>query len=238
MTVGKIEVPGRPPRRFALAAKGAVSPLAGIRQALREQGWQPGGSVTVLSDGEAALPGLIRAVVGVAVTCILDWWHISMRVQHIQQALRGVYALRPPHHAGLDLVALRIDRLRHLVWIGYHREARHELFGLRHLASEVAYMNGDTFRRPVARLLWNCDDLRRYLSNNRESLIDYGERYRSKLPISTSRAEGCVDEIANTRMAKKQRMRWSSQGAHRMATVRAAVLDGRLKANVDLPQAT
>jgi hypothetical protein len=86
-------------------------------------------------------------------------------------------------------------------------------------------------------LLWNCDDLRRYLANNSDSLIDYGERYRSKLPISTSRAEGCVDEIANARMAKKQRMRWSPQGAHLMSTVRAAVLDGRLKTPVGLPLA-
>jgi hypothetical protein len=237
VTVGKIEVQGRSPRRFALAAKGADSPLAGIRKALKEQGWQPGRSVTVLSDGEAALPGLIRSAVGEPVTCILDWWHISMRIQHIQQALRGVYALRPRHHAGLDLVALRIERLRHLVWNGYHREARNELFGLRHLASEVAYMNGETFRPPIARLLWNCDDLRRHLANNTDSLIDYGQRYRSKLPVSTSRAEGCVDEIANARMAKKQRMRWSPQGAHRMSTVRAAVLDGRLKAPVGLPLA-
>jgi len=49
------------------------------------------------------------------------------------------------------------------------------------------------------------------------------------MPISTSRAEGCVDEIANARMAKKHRMRWSPHGAHRIAVVRAAVLDGRLK---------
>jgi hypothetical protein len=52
-----------------------------------------------------------------------------------------------------------------------------------------------------------------------------GARYRSKLPISTSRAEGYVDEIANARMAREQRMRRSPQGAHRVATVRAAVLD-------------
>ena len=56
---------------------------------------------------------------------------------------------------------------------------------------------------------------------------------RSKLPISTSRAEGCVDEIANARMAKKQRMRWSPRGAHCVATVRAAVLDRRLKPAAD-----
>ena len=92
-----------------------------------------------------------------------------------------------------------------------------------------------TFRSAIGRLLWNCDDLRRYLANNVGALIDYGERYRSKLPISTSRAEGCVDEIANARMAKKQRMRWSPRGAHCVATVRAAVLDGRLKPAADLP---
>jgi hypothetical protein len=234
VTVGKIETAGRAPRRFALAPKGAISPLDAIRQALKDQGWQPGHSVTVLSDGEAALPGLIRAAVGQPVTCILDWWHISMRVQHIEQALRGVYALQPRHHGGLDLVAVRIERLRHLIWNGYDQEARNELFGMRHLISEVAYMDGEAFRPAVARLLWNCHDLSRYLANNTGSLINYGERYRSKLPISTSRAEGCVDEIANARIAKKQRMRWSPQGAHRISTVRAAVLDGRLKAAVDV----
>jgi hypothetical protein len=104
VTVGKIEVTGKPPRRFARAFKGAESPLATLRQALRDPGWQPGRSVTVLSDGEAALPGLVRAAVGEVVTSILDWWHISMRVQHIDQALRGIYALDPQHWAGLEMV--------------------------------------------------------------------------------------------------------------------------------------
>jgi hypothetical protein len=56
VTVGKIEVAGKPPRRFALAPKGAIAPLATLREALREQGWRPGRAVTVLSDGESALP--------------------------------------------------------------------------------------------------------------------------------------------------------------------------------------
>ncbi len=97
VTVGKIEVMGKAPRRFALAPKGAEAPLATRRQALREQGWQPGRSVTVLSDGEAVLPGLVRAAVGEPIPCILNWWHISMRVQHIQQAVRGIHALDPQH---------------------------------------------------------------------------------------------------------------------------------------------
>jgi hypothetical protein len=32
-----------------------------------------------------------------------------MRVQHIEQALRGVYGLRPRHHGELDLVAMRLQ---------------------------------------------------------------------------------------------------------------------------------
>ena len=203
VTVGKIEVTGKLPRRFALAPRGAESPLATLRQALRDQGWQAGRPVTVLSDVEAALLGLVRTAVGEPITCILDWWHISMRVQHIEQAVRGIYALDPRHRAGLEMVEWRVGRLCHLIWNGYHEEAHDELFGIRHMALEVAYVNGDKFRPAVARLLWNCDDLRRYLANNTGSLIDYGERYRSKRSISTSRAEGCVDEIANARMAKK-----------------------------------
>jgi hypothetical protein len=129
-----------------------------------------------------------------------------MRVRHIEQAVRGIEALDPQHRAGLEMVEWRIGRLRHLIWTSYHQVAHDDLFAMRHMASEVAHLNGEKFRPAVARLLWNCDDLRRYLANNTGSLIDYGTPHRSKLPISTSWAEGCVDEIANARMAKKQRM--------------------------------
>jgi len=184
----------------------------------REPKVDPAAEIMVLIDGAH-----IRA-----------WWHISIRVQHIERALRGIYALHPQHRAGLEMVEWRIGRLRHLIWNRYHDEDHDELFGMRHMASEVAYLNGEKFCPAVARLLWNCDDLRRYLANNTSSLITYAEPYRSKLPISTSRAEGCVDEIANARMAKKQRMRWSPRGAHCVAVVRAAVSDGRLKMPTDL----
>ncbi|TGD60950.1 hypothetical protein EYC08_19795 [Tabrizicola sp. WMC-M-20] len=58
------------------------------------------------------------------------------------------------------------------------------------------------------------------------SFVDYGRCYLSGLPISSSRAEGSVDDIANARMGKRRKMRWSAKGAHRVADKRAAVLDG------------
>jgi hypothetical protein len=83
-------------------------------------------------------------------------------------------------------------------------------------------------REVVRRVKARCQDLYSYLSNNFDALPDYGRRYRNGLAVSSSRAEGCVDDIGNTRMGKRRRMRWSPQGAHRVAVTRAAVLDGRL----------
>lgn len=228
VTVGKVEVPGRPPRRFALAPLGADRPSVQVRAALADQGWADKRPVTVISDGEAALPDLVRRATRADVVHILDWWHVSMRVRHAEQALAGVYALAPVHHAGLDVVQYRLSRIRHLLWNGYHGEAGRELFGLQHLAREAVYLNGERLRPAVSRFLARCDELRGYLANNEAALVDYSHRYHSGQPVSTSRAEGCVDEIANARMAKRRRMRWSPRGAHRVAVVRAAVLDGRL----------
>jgi hypothetical protein len=88
------------------------------------------------------------------------------------------------------------------------------------------YFNGENLISAVDRFLSHCEGLREYLANNETALIDHGACYRTNTPILSSRAEGCVDEIANARMVKRQRMRWSPTGAHRVALVQAAVLDG------------
>jgi hypothetical protein len=150
-----------------------------------------------------------------------------------EQAPAGVYTLAPIRRAGLDIVDYRLSRIRHLLWNGYHCEARRELFGLQHLAREAIFLNGERLGPPIGRFLARCAELGGYLANNETSLVDYSRRYRSGQPVSTSRAEGCIDEIANSRMATRQRMRWSPKGAHRVAVVRAAMLDRRLATQIE-----
>lgn len=99
---------------------------------------------------------------------------------------------------------------------------------MRPWAKEAIRSNGKRFGPAVRRFLYRCQDLGTYLTNNDSALIDYGSRYRARRAISTSRAEGLVDELANARMGKSWGMRWSPRSAHCVATVRAAVLDGRL----------
>jgi hypothetical protein len=50
-------------------------------------------------------------------------------------------------------------------------------------------------------------------------------RYYKGLPISSSIAESAVNLVVSHRMAKKQQMRWTGEGAHCLAQVRVAVLN-------------
>jgi hypothetical protein len=119
-----------------------------------------------------------------------------------------------------------------LLWNGYADEARRVVFSLLSRADAIAEFAGPIHRERTGKLCGYCKELDSYIENNEGAIIDYSRRYRSKESVASAPAEGCVDEIANIRMAKKRRMRWSPKGAHRVATVRAAMLDTRLPGQI------
>jgi len=88
-------------------------------------------------------------------------------------------------------------------------------------------LNDPAMEARAKRLLARCTELHAYIENNKDALIDYGQRCQAGKPISTSRAEGTVNQLVSARMNKRRQMRWSPRGAHRVLQVRAAVLDGR-----------
>jgi hypothetical protein len=47
-------------------------------------------------------------------------------------------------------------------------------------------------------------------------------------------AESAVNQVLNHRMCKRQQMRWSSRGAHLLAQVRCAVINGDLNERLTL----
>ena len=166
-----------------------------------------------------------RAVKG-PVTHILDWWHISMRVHHIENAAKGL--LQTQDFTGLPQLFER--PAKSLRWNQWHGKV---MTAATHL--KVLIIDCDRLRTAskeqsaaAARVIARCQELYTYRSNNFEALTNYGLRHRNGLAISSSRAEGCVDDTGNARMGKRRRMRWSPKGAHRVAVTRAAVLDGRL----------
>jgi hypothetical protein len=225
VVVGKIESRNMS-RRFGLVQQATKSPSSQLRNDLITQGWDGQSKVTVISDGEPALPNLVRRAVKGSVIHILDWWHISMRIKHIENAVKGL--LQTKDFSGLpQLFARPAETLRWNLWHGKVMTAGTNLKVLMIDCNRLrpeAKEQGAAASRVIAR----CQELYTYLSNNFDALINYGLRYRNGQAISSSRAEGCVDDIGNARMGKRRRMRWSPKGAHRVAVTRAAVLDARL----------
>jgi len=225
---GKVEHEGHPTRRFAVVRSVAEQPHAMLRAALRDQGWREGDAVTAISDGDPALPALVRSATGGPVEYILDWFHLSMRVHHVEQVMLGLCAVQPPLPTPLGHAQADVERLRHLLWNGYHEKACEALGRIMSWTETAIVLNEPAAEAKVGRLVARCTELRSYIQNNEGALIDYGQRYRAGKPISTSRAEGTVNQLVNARMNKRRQMRWSPRGAHRVLQVRAAVLDGRL----------
>ena len=224
---GKVEHAGRSPRRFALVRSVTEQPHVLLRAALLEQGWREGDAVTVISDGDPALPALARAATQAPVEPILDWFHLSMRVRHVEQALLGLQALEPADRGPLDRAQGDVERLRSLLWNGRHEDACEALDRIASWAEHAIIVSGSAVEAKARKLVTLSAALRTYIGNNEGALIDYGERYEAGKPISTSRAEGTVNHLVSTRMNKRQQMRWTPRGAHRVLQVRAAVLDGR-----------
>jgi hypothetical protein len=230
VTVGRVETEQRPARHFAVAPHVQATKPCTIGNALRAQGWLPGRDLVVLSDGDPALADSVRSAAGGEVTHILDWFHISMRVRHVEQALAGLLGSDLEQKGPLTYIEYDISRLRHLIWNGYSEEARRALHNIAYMAGNAIWLNGDRGKARIERFAQLARELETYLKLNAAALVDYGRRYRAGLRIATSGAESVVNSMVNARMNKRRQMRWSPQGAHRVLQVRAAVIDGRLSA--------
>ncbi len=81
----------------------------------------------------------------------------------------------------------------------------------------------------IGKLLKVINEFNVYISNNRELIPNYGERYRYGETISTAFVESTVNEIISRRMVKKQQMRWTKKGAHFLLQVRTKTLNNELQ---------
>jgi len=160
---GKVEREGHATQRFALVRSVAEQPHALLRAALLDQGWREDDAVTAISDGDPALPALVRSATGGPVQPILDCFHLSMRVQHVEQVMRGLRALEPLPFAPFDHAQIDVERLRSLLWNGHHEGACETLGRIASWAKDAVAPNEPaaeaTVRRPAAR----CAELRSYM---------------------------------------------------------------------------
>jgi hypothetical protein len=70
-------------------------------------------------------PGLrqVRANAGVAGPPILDWFHIAMRVHHLEQIAGGLSADLAERVAAKTAIVEEVERLRWRLWDGKAKDA-------------------------------------------------------------------------------------------------------------------
>ncbi|WP_299971803.1 ISKra4 family transposase, partial [uncultured Roseobacter sp.] len=176
VVVGKIETHDMC-RRFGLVPQAANSPASQLRRDLDALGWDDQRPVTVISDGETALPNLIRGATNGKVRHILDWWHISMRVQYVENAINGLVQ-RKDFPGTTAIFMTPAGTLRWNLWHGKIQVAGTHLQWLIVDCARLAKYDL-VFRDQAQKALARCHDLCRYLTNNMGSLVNYGWRYRS-----------------------------------------------------------
>ncbi|WP_246252805.1 ISKra4 family transposase [Allomesorhizobium camelthorni] len=192
--------------------------------ALRRTGYCGFGDVTVISDGAEILKRLSRAMPK-PTTHIIDWFHIAMKIQPMQQIADHMVRSR----SDLAGVLPSIDRdIRAVKWRLWHGRLDRAIRDLERLVAEFKTWQEEG-ALAVARLHNLGAQLLTYIRSNRGAIINYGKRYRAGLRVATTLAESAVNSLVAKRMVKKQQMRWSQHGAHTLMQVRTTEMNGELR---------
>ena len=186
------------------------SPLSRLHHFLHLQDVDLHTSVAIISDGgeDVAYPTYLPWR---PVQRILDWFHIAMRFEYVLQRLRGSRKSDP---LTAEASLKRVGSAKWRLWHG------HASGCLDQLKVVLPQCSGPLYGR--------VNELIVYLSRNRDRLVNYGARYRSGLPISTSTAESAVESVVGDRFKKNRKMRWTPAGANALLHIRVANLNGEL----------
>ena len=183
--------------------------------ALLDQDYRGRGEITVISDGEECLKRLAKDL-PLPVTHILDWFHISMKIQPLVQLAKTA-------PEGIGSFHDDIDRVKWRLWNGQPDRALTLINRIQR--AEIIRKANSLWALRTGKLL---KKLQTYISRNRSSVVDYGARHRAGQRIATSAAEASVNTLVAKRFVKRQQMRWSRMGAHYLLKVRAAMVNGYL----------
>ena len=218
---GKVIDAGGGQHRFAFARNGSSEEQFAL--ALVRAGVRGGTSATVLSDGDAGLWHLQRAVLPGA-TVVLDWFHIAMRFEHVLKSAAGLGAGTANAHFG-EVSRRNVERAKWRLWHGRWKGCLTKLANVYRWTETRSIrdiVGAETLRR-------HLKDLIVYLESNQSALVNYGARRRRGEPISTAFVESAINEIVSRRMVKKQQMRWNRWTVQPFLDVRSAVLNGKLE---------
>jgi hypothetical protein len=172
---------------------------------------------------------LILTAAGVTEPVILDWFHIAMRLQHLEQTTGAMSSDTPARVAAKAVIVEEVDRLHWRLWNGKAKDAQISIDRIRAVIHHFQGEQGQRRSMAPSRKLWTAlHALDGYLTGQSDWLVNYAERHRAGLRVGTAITEGTANFLVNRRMNKSQQMRWSRRGADLLLQVRCAVYNGTL----------
>jgi hypothetical protein len=226
--VGNVETDAGGRQVFGAVAGSETDLVALIGRTLDSVGRTEATVLTGFTDGCAGLR-LILAATGVTEPAILDWFHVGMRLQHLEQTAGVLSTDTPARREAKAVIVTEVDRLRWRLWNGKAKDAHISIDRIRAVMHHFQGEQGQ--RRSIApsRKLWTAlHALDGYLTGQSDWLVNYAERHRAGLRVGTAITEGTANFLVNRRMNKSQQMRWSRRGADLLLQVRCAVYNGTL----------
>ena len=181
---------------------------------------------TVLTGFTDGCPGLrsILAVAGVTTPPILDWFHIAMRLQHLEQTAGGLSTDNRARREAKAMIVAEVERPHWRLWNGKAKDAQISIERIRKVMH--AFQGEPAGRRSSvpSRKLWTAAlALDGYLVGQSDWTIDYAERHRAGLRVGTAITDGTANFLVNQRINKSQQMRWTPRGADPLLQVRCGI---------------
>ena len=226
--VGNIESETGGRQVFGAVAKTDTDVKVLICQSLDAVGRTEDTVLTAFTDG---CSGLRRILAGAGITevPILDWFHIAMRLQHLEQIAGGLSADNAAGVAAKAVIVEEVERLHWRLWNGKAKDAQISIDRIRAAIHHFRSEQGERKSVAPSRKLWTAlHALDGYLTGQSDWMVNYAERHRAGLRVGTAITEGTANFLVNRRMNKSQQMRWSRRGANLLLQVRCAVYNGTL----------
>jgi hypothetical protein len=207
------------PKCFGFVQTYDQKPRRRLWEVMKSQGMQQNQQVEFMSDGGEDVRQ-VQEYLHPNSEHIIDWFHITMRLTVLQQQTKALPRDQQADGAG---VAKQVESIKHLLWHGNVDEALERLGSL--------FLDLDLMPKPsaaVEKLAAGAAEFETYIRNNRESIPNFGERYRQGETISTAFVESTINQVVSRRFVKKQQMGWTLRGAHLLLQTRTKVLNGEL----------
>jgi hypothetical protein len=161
-----------------------------------KQGLSSKTKITALCDGAANCWSVVEALrpLSASVLCILDWFHVAMKIQNI------------------TLPEKFKDKLTRIKWHLWRGKTGNAIIRLNSLIEEVPKNYQDRLNK-----------LRTYIENNADKIVNYRDRQKHKLVFTSNLTESTVESLINQRCKGQQHMRWSREGIEPILQLRAAI---------------